>query len=123
MTLTTRGHGSILYLNMFKSTTAAKIVIPGGTGQLGTILSEHFHPNNEVVVISRHQPVRELPWRWAPWDALAKEIDGADAVINLAGRSVDCRYDEPHKREIMESRVDSTRAVGDAIARAANPPH
>ena len=52
-----------------------------------------------------------------------KEIDGADAVINLAGRSVNCRYTEENRREIMQSRTDSTRVVGEAIAAAANPPH
>ncbi|HET7501005.1 MAG TPA: DUF1731 domain-containing protein [Kofleriaceae bacterium] len=54
-----------------------------------------------------------------PW---AGEIDGADVVINLAGRSVNCRYSEAHLAQMMSSRVDSTRAVGAAIARAARPP-
>src|SRR5262249_3897482 len=54
-----------------------------------------------------------------PW---ANEIDGADAVINLAGRNVNCRYSDANKRAMMSSRVDSTRAVGLAIARAARPP-
>jgi uncharacterized protein (TIGR01777 family) len=100
-----------------------KIVIAGGTGHLGTLLSEAFHEaDDEVVVLSRH--CRDHPaWRWAPWDQLATEVDGADVVINLAGRSVDCRYSAKHRREIMESRVESTRHVGEAIGRAANPPH
>jgi NAD dependent epimerase/dehydratase family enzyme len=50
------------------------------------------------------------------------EIDGADVVINLAGRSVDCRYGAKEREEIMRSRVDSTRVVGEAIARAKRPP-
>ena len=100
-----------------------KVVIAGGTGHLGTLLSEAFHASNdEVVVLSRHR--REHPaWRWAPWEQLASEVDGADVVINLAGRSVDCRYNAQHRREIMESRVESTREVGEAIGRAGNPPH
>ena len=108
---------------MFKSAPATKIVIPGGTGHLGSLLAEHFHAEGrEVVALSRHQR-RALPWRWAPWDDLEREVEGADVVINLAGRSVDCRYSDQHKREILQSRVDSTRAVGQAIARALNPPH
>ena len=61
------------------------------------------------------------------WDARAlgdwaDEIDGADAVINLAGRSVNCRYTPSNRRSILESRVDSTRVVGEAVARATRPP-
>ena len=103
-----------------------KIVIPGGTGQTGTLLARAFHAEgHEVVVLSRTpQPA---PWRVAPWDAetlgkWADEIDGADAVINLAGRSVNCRYTPGNRRVIMDSRVLSTRAVGEAIARASRPP-
>jgi uncharacterized protein len=67
------------------------------------------------------------PWRTVAWDARsvgawASELDGADAVINLAGRSVNCRYSPEHRREILASRIDSTRAVGRAIARVARPP-
>jgi uncharacterized protein len=67
------------------------------------------------------------PWRTVAWDACsvgawASELDGADAVINLAGRSVNCRYSPEHRREILASRIDSTRAVGQAIARVARPP-
>ncbi|MCA1630934.1 MAG: TIGR01777 family oxidoreductase [Acidobacteria bacterium] len=109
-----------------------KIVIPGGTGQVGTILARAFHgAGHEVVVLSRlsrlsRSPVR-APWRVGRWDARnvgdwAAELEGADAVVNLAGRSVNCRYDGANRREIMESRVESTRAVGEAIARAARPP-
>lgn len=55
-----------------------------------------------------------------PW---ARELDGADVVINLAGRSVNCRYTEENLAAMMSSRVDSTRVVGAAIAQAARPPH
>ena len=69
----------------------------------------------------------EAPWRVAQWDGAttgpwAREIDGAEVVINLAGRSVNCRYDARNRREILESRVQSVRAVGAAIAAAARPP-
>ncbi|MEA2417069.1 MAG: uncharacterized protein QOI58_3726 [Thermoanaerobaculia bacterium] len=103
-----------------------KIVIPGGSGHLGTLLARAFYPQHEVVVLSRRRALR--PWRTVAWDGVqldtwAGEIDGADVVINLAGRSVNCRYTEANKREILDSRVLSTRVVGDAIAAAQNPPH
>lgn len=103
-----------------------KIVIPGGTGQVGTLLARAFIANgHEVVVLSRNP--RKAPWRVIEWDAetvgdWAAEIDGADVVINLAGRSVNCRYNAANRRLIKESRVNSTRAVGQAIAGAARPP-
>jgi uncharacterized protein (TIGR01777 family) len=103
-----------------------KVLIPGGTGQVGTVLARAFHQEaHEVVVLSRTP--RAAPWRVVPWDARtvgawAADLDGADAVINLAGRSVNCRYTPENRRAIKESRVDSTRAVGAAIARAARPP-
>src|SRR5438270_1122179 len=102
-----------------------KIVIPGGSGHLGALLARAFYPQHEVVVLSRHRAMR--PWRTVWWDGVnlnswAGEIDGADVVINLAGRSVDCRYTEANKREILDSRVSSARVVGEAIAAAQNPP-
>jgi hypothetical protein len=103
-----------------------KIVIPGGSGQVGTILARALHADgHEVVVLSRNPSA--APWRTMKWDATmldkwAAEIDGADVVINLAGRSVNCRYTAENRREIMESRIRSTRLVGAAIARAVHPP-
>ena len=103
-----------------------KIVLPGGTGQVGKILARAFVADgHEVVVLSRSPG--EAPWRVAGWDAKtvgewASEVDGADVVINLAGRSVNCRYHPANRRAIKESRVNSTRAVGAAIARASRPP-
>jgi uncharacterized protein (TIGR01777 family) len=103
-----------------------KIVIPGGSGQVGTMLARAFHAEgHDVVVLSRHPKAR--PWRVSAWDgatvgAWRRDIDGADVVINLAGRSVNCRYSEAHREEILRSRVASTRAVGEAIAAARRPP-
>lgn len=103
-----------------------KIVIPGGTGQVGTVLARAFHADNHDVVILGRSP-EKLEWRTAEWDgktldSWAGEIDGSDVVINLAGRSVNCRYNEENRRQMMDSRVDSTRVVGEAIAAAKNPP-
>jgi uncharacterized protein (TIGR01777 family) len=103
-----------------------KIVIPGGSGHIGRLLAESFHRSgDEVVVLSRNPAL--APWRVVRWDGRtmgtwAEEIDGADVVINLAGRSVDCRYNDENKREILESRVFSTRVLGRVIAKVRRAP-
>ena len=76
-------------------------------------------------VVARH--MHPAPWTTVAWDGLhfgdwARELDGADVVINLAGRSVNCRYNEANRREIKESRIVTTRLVGDAIAKSSQPP-
>ena len=103
-----------------------KIVIPGGSGHLGTLLARSFHEGgDEVVVLSR--TIKNTPWRTVQWDGetlgrWAEEFEGAEAVINLAGQSVNCRYTPENRKIITESRVKSTKVVGDAIARAWQPP-
>ncbi|MBB2902998.1 hypothetical protein FHR75_003834 [Kineococcus radiotolerans] len=105
-----------------------KIVIPGGTGQVGGVLRRALAARgDEVVVVSRRPEALEPGIRHVVWDgrtqgAWADEVDGADAVVNLAGRSVSCRYTDANLRQMMDSRVDSTRAVGEAISRASDPP-
>jgi uncharacterized protein (TIGR01777 family) len=100
-----------------------KIVIPGGTGHLGQLLTRAFRGRgDEVVVLSRNVEAEAIRWDGKTLGPWAREIDGADVVINLAGRSVDCRYDARRRAEIMSSRVDSTRVIGEAIALAASPP-
>jgi uncharacterized protein len=103
-----------------------RIVIPGGTGQVGQILARHFHEQGHAVtVIARHAKAAEWPvvrWDARNLDTWALAIDGADVVINLAGRSVNCRYSAVNRREIKNSRTITTGLVGEAIARAARPP-
>jgi uncharacterized protein len=106
--------------------TKMKIVIPGGTGQVGTVLARAFQKDGHDVVILSRKPV-DLPWRVVAWDAQsldswAKELNGADVVINLAGRSVNCRYNDENRRAIMNSRINSTRIIGEAISQSTNPP-
>lgn len=97
-----------------------KIVIPGGTGHIGTFLGRALTAaGHRVVVIGRSGGV---PWDGRTLGPWAKEIDGADVVVNLAGRSVNCRYTSENLREMMASRVESARVVGAAIADAARPP-
>ena len=103
-----------------------KIVIAGGTGQVGTVLARKFHADAHEVVILSRKPA-SADWRVVTWDARnlgdwKEEIDGADVVINLAGRSVNCRYTPENRRQIMDSRVNSTKVIGEAISNAKNPP-
>jgi uncharacterized protein (TIGR01777 family) len=103
-----------------------KVVIPGGAGQVGTLLARALHGDgHEVVVLSREPGC--APWRVAEWDGRTlggwiEELEGAQAVVNLAGRSVNCRYNPENRRSIKQSRVESTRVLGQAIARAKSPP-
>jgi uncharacterized protein (TIGR01777 family) len=102
-----------------------KIVIPGGTGQVGGVLRRALRARgHDVVLLSRSgaSDVRTVEWDGRTVGPWANEIDGADVVVNLAGRSVNCRYNEKNLRAMMSSRVDSTRAVGLAIERAVRPP-
>jgi uncharacterized protein (TIGR01777 family) len=103
-----------------------RIVIPGGSGQVGRVLSRAFHQDGHDVVVLSRRPVA-APWRTVLWDGAtpgdwSRELDGCDVVINLAGRSVNCRYTPANRREILDSRVLSTRVVGQAIAAARQPP-
>lgn len=103
-----------------------KIVIPGGSGQVGTILARAFEKDgHEVVILSRS--MENAQPKTVQWDAKTlgdwtEEFENADVVINLAGRIVNCRYNAENRRQIMDSRVNSTRVVGEAIKQARNPP-
>lgn len=103
-----------------------KVVIPGGSGQVGSILARAFLADgHDVVILSRS--LRTGVGHVVTWDAETigpwiDELDGADVVINLAGRSVNCRYNAANRRAILESRVKSTTVIGKAIAEVARPP-
>jgi uncharacterized protein (TIGR01777 family) len=103
-----------------------KIVIPGGTGQIGSILCRAFKAaGDDVVVLSRGGA--QLECRSVYWDGKTQckwtqELEGADVLINLAGKSVNCRYGQQNRREIFDSRVDSVRAIRRALENAKRPP-
>ena len=103
-----------------------KIVIPGGSGQVGHILACHFHQTgHEVTVLSRTP--NTVPWRVIEWDGAAvgtwlDTIEGSDVLINLAGRSVNCRYNRENRRAILESRIRSTQTLHEAVSRVRRPP-
>jgi hypothetical protein len=103
-----------------------KIVLPGGSGRVGRVLARHFHAQGHEVIVFGRFPAPG-PWRMEQWDGRtlgewARDLDGADVVINLTGRNVNCRYSRRNRQEILESRVLSTRVIGEAIARAELPP-
>ncbi len=103
-----------------------KVVIPGGSGQIGAVLARHLESCGHDVVLLSRRP-RELPWRTVEWDGRTvgpwiEELDGADVVVNLAGRSVNCRYNRRNRDRIVRSRVESTRVVADALRRVVAPP-
>jgi uncharacterized protein len=101
-----------------------KVVIPGGTGQVGTILDRALTAQGHDVVVLTRSPSGERQVRWdgSSLGEWATHIDGSDAVINLAGRSVSCRYTPENLEAMMSSRVESARVIGEAIAAAARPP-
>lgn len=102
-----------------------KVVIPGGTGQVGAVLARALvAKGHDVVVLSRGgtSDARLVTWDGRTVGPWAAELDGADVVVNLAGRSVNCRYTRENLEAMMSSRVDSTRAVGLAIGQAKRPP-
>ncbi len=107
-------------------TPAFRIVLIGGSGQVGNILARHFQAgNHQVTVLSRS--VRPAPWRVVHWDGSTlgdwtAELEHADVVINLAGRRVNCRYNSANRREIKDSRVQTTRLLGQALGQLARPP-
>jgi uncharacterized protein (TIGR01777 family) len=103
-----------------------KVVIPGGSGQVGTILARHFHRQGHSVTVLSRSP-RAVPWRVVPWDAETEgpwtaALEASDICINLTGRSVDCRYHAENRRQMYDSRIVSTRLLNDVIASMNHPP-
>ncbi len=118
-----------------------KIILAGGSGFIGQALCNFFGKDNLIVIIGRQIPCTSnnlfgknklLPevlvnTRFVQWDGKStgewvNEIDGADMVINLAGKSVNCRYNKKNKKEIFDSRTNATKVIADAIKQATNPP-
>jgi uncharacterized protein (TIGR01777 family) len=103
-----------------------RIVLPGGSGQVGQMLARHFQQRgHQVTVLTRGPYTAE--WQTVHWDGetigpWTEYLEGADVCINLAGRSVNCRPIAANRQAVYESRIESTRLVGRAIASLANPP-
>ncbi len=101
-----------------------KVVIPGGTGQVGTILRRALTSRGDEVVVLTRRPAQahEVGWDGRSLGGWVRELEGADAVVNLAGRSVSCRYNEANLRAMMDSRVRSAEVIGEAVVRCDAPP-
>ncbi|MFY9855807.1 MAG: TIGR01777 family oxidoreductase [Terracidiphilus sp.] len=103
-----------------------RIVLPGGSGQVGQALARHFTERGHQVTVLTRGPYT-APWLAVHWDGenpgpWTEYLEGADVCINLAGRSVNCRYDAANRQAIYESRIRSTRLLGTVIAGLAAPP-
>jgi uncharacterized protein (TIGR01777 family) len=104
-----------------------RVVLAGGSGFLGEALGRRYLAEGyDVTTISRHAPAWQgskfLPWDGKTLGGWAQALEGADLLVNLAGKSVDCRYNERNRKDILSSRVDSTRVLGEAIEDAKLPP-
>ena len=105
-----------------------KLIIAAGTGFLGQVLVNHLESKfNEIVILSRGQSSVKGKIKLVNWDAKTltgweTELENADVLINLAGKSVDCRYTEKNKKEILLSRIQSTKVLNQAVLACANPP-
>ena len=104
------------------------IILAGGSGFLGTVLADNFTAEGHGVVVLTRSPkarpdaVREVRWDGETLGAWAGELEGARALINLAGVSVNCRYHARNRRRLLDSRLRPTRVLGEAIARCVHPP-
>lgn len=105
-----------------------KLIIAAGTGFLGNVLIQHFKNKfEEIIVLTRGKSETKNRIKYVNWDAKSfsgweKELENADLVINLAGKSVDCKYNEKNKSEILVSRIESTKILNKAILKCENPP-
>jgi uncharacterized protein (TIGR01777 family) len=104
-----------------------RIVIPGGSGQVGRLLARHFLAQGHAVTVLTRRPSSVNPWREVGWDGAGAgewvtELEGADVCINLAGRSVNCRYTAENRQEIYDSRIGPTKLLGEVMAGMSDPP-
>ncbi len=105
-----------------------KLIIAAGTGFLGQVLVNHFKDSfDEIVILTRGKSEGKNNIKYVNWDAKSfsgweNELENADVLINLAGKSVDCRYNEKNKQEIYNSRIESTKILNEAVLQCKNPP-
>jgi uncharacterized protein (TIGR01777 family) len=103
-----------------------RIVIPGGSGQVGGLLAHYLQERGHHVTVLTRSPFA-ASWNTVHWDGehlgpWTEHLEGADVCINLAGRSVNCRYTRANRKAIYHSRIDTTQLLGDVIAALADPP-
>lgn len=103
-----------------------RVVIPGGSGQIGRVLACHFQERGHHVTVLTRGPYT-APWQTVHWDGetigpWTEHLEGADVCINLAGRSVNCRYHQANRKAIYDSRIHTTRLLNRVIVNLADPP-
>jgi uncharacterized protein len=108
------------------SSRPLRIVLPGGSGQVGRMLAQFFQERGHHVTVLTRGPYT-APWQTVHWDGKAlgpwvETLDGADVCIHLSGRSVNCRYTARNRRELYDSRIGPTRLLHEAFALLAQPP-
>lgn len=105
-----------------------KVVIAGGNSYLGQVLARHYAAaGNEVVLLVRRvrdfgAGIRSVYWDGQNPGEWARELEGASLLVNMAGRTVNCRYNEKNKKEIMDSRIDTASVLGQAVKACLHPP-
>jgi uncharacterized protein (TIGR01777 family) len=105
-----------------------RVLLAGGSGQVGTLLTQHFvDAGHKVVILTRGRSnglhaARRVAWDGRSPGAWTEQLENTDVLINLCGRSVNCRYHKKNRKEILESRVESTALLGRVIAQCLRPP-
>jgi uncharacterized protein (TIGR01777 family) len=114
-----------------------KMIIAGGTGFIGRSIAEYFAPTNDIIILTRALPkqktnangsykpsknVKLVHWDGKNQGEWCQHMDGASVVINLSGKSVNCRYNAQNKAAILNSRLETTKAIGEAIQHSKHPP-
>ena len=105
-----------------------KLIIAAGTGFLGQVIVNHFRDKfEEIVILTRGKfeikdNIKYVNWNAKTLSGWENELENADILINLAGKSVDCRYTDKNKKEILSSRIDSTSILNKAVLQCKNPP-
>lgn len=98
-----------------------KLILAGGSGYIGSVLAEYFRTKYDRIIVLSRRPaspignIKTVPWNGKDQGQWVTELEGADALVNLTGKNVNCRYNEKNRSEIMESRVRATRVLGEAI--------
>ncbi|WDF62989.1 TIGR01777 family oxidoreductase [Flavobacterium sp. KACC 22763] len=105
-----------------------KLIIAAGTGFLGQVLVNHFKNKfEEIVILTRGKSqtidgIKYINWNARTFTGWEKELENASILINFAGKSVDCRYTKANKKEILWSRIESTKILNKAVLNCKNPP-
>ena len=105
-----------------------KLIIAAGTGFLGQVLVNNFKESfDEIIILTRGKSEHKNNIKYVNWNAKSfsgweEELENTDVLINLAGKSVDCRYNEKNKQEIYNSRIESTKILNKAVLQCKNPP-